>query len=83
MKKRKNRSELETLPLQNPVAKYAHQFNKAQTFRDKSKYSRRAKHAKQEVFPITLFGAIGKTSCFNLSAALSVFWTDPLFGWRT
>jgi hypothetical protein len=55
MKKRKNQRELETVPLQNPVAKFAHQFNKAQTFRDKSKYSRKAKHAKQEVFPMTLY----------------------------
>lgn len=55
MKKRKNQRELETVPLQNPVAKFAHQFNKAQTFRDKSKYNRKAKHAKQEVFPMTLY----------------------------
>ncbi|MBF6650689.1 hypothetical protein [Methylobacter sp. BlB1] len=82
MKKRKNRSELEALPMQNPVAKFAHQFNKAQTFRDKSKYSRKAKHAKQEVFPITWFSAIGKTPCFNPSTALNAFWTDPLFGWH-
>lgn len=82
MKKRKNRSELETVPLQNPVAKFAHQFNKAQTFRDKSKYSRKAKHAKQEVFPITLPGIIGKTSCFNSPVSLNVCLPDPLSGWR-
>jgi hypothetical protein len=73
MKKRKNQRELETVPLQNPVAKFAHQFNKAQTFRDKSKYSRKAKHARQEVFPIPRLGGIGKTSCFNSSAAPNVF----------
>jgi hypothetical protein len=73
MKKRKNQRELETVPLQNPVAKFAHHFNKSQTFRDKSKYSRKAKHARQEVFPIPLPGGIGKTSCFNSSAASNVF----------
>ena len=66
MKKRKNKNGRANIPDQNPVAKYAHQFNKALTFKDKSKYARKAKHAKQEVFPIFLFNGIGKTSCFCL-----------------
>jgi len=44
MKKRKNPKGIEIVPIQNPVAKYAHLFNKVQTFCDKSKYSRKAKH---------------------------------------
>ena len=66
MKKRKNKNARANIPELNPVAKYAHQFNKAQTFKDKSKYARKVKHSKQEVFPITLISAIGKTSCFCL-----------------
>lgn len=64
MKKRKNKNGRVNIPDQNPVAKFAHQFNKAHTFKDKSKYARKAKHNKQEVFPIALFSTIGKTSCF-------------------
>ncbi|MGB1883595.1 MAG: DUF7230 family protein [Gammaproteobacteria bacterium] len=32
----------------NPVAKHAHQFNKAQAFRDRTKYRRRGKHPGKE-----------------------------------
>lgn len=52
MKKRRNLNEIDILSVQNPVAKYAHRFNKAQAFADKSKYRRKAKHANQEAFPI-------------------------------
>jgi hypothetical protein len=52
MKKRKNMNKIGEIPNQNPVAKFAHQFNKAQVFSDKSKYSRKAKHGKQEVSPL-------------------------------
>lgn len=38
-------------PKQNPVAKFAGRFNKAKVIDDKNKYSRKAKHAKQEVSP--------------------------------
>jgi hypothetical protein len=51
MKKRKNMNKIEDAPNQNPVAKFALRFNKAQAFDDKSKYSRKAKHAKQEASP--------------------------------
>jgi hypothetical protein len=61
MKKRKNPNGTDCVPVQNLVAKYAHQFNKAQTFCDKSKYTRKTKHAKQGVSPIALISAIGKT----------------------
>ncbi len=64
MKKRKIPQAADSVPLQNPVAKYAHLFNKAQTFCDKSKYSRKAKHHRQEVSPIILTGVIGLASCF-------------------
>ena len=51
MKKRKNMNKIEETPNQNPVAKFAHQFNKAQVFDDKTEYRRKAKHAKQEASP--------------------------------
>ncbi|MGZ8958576.1 MAG: DUF7230 family protein [Methylosarcina sp.] len=65
MKKRRNLKEIAITPLQNPVAKYAPLFNKAQTFTDKSKYRRKAKHAKQEAFPIDLDRFIGNASCLS------------------
>jgi hypothetical protein len=64
MKKRKNPNKIEDVPVQNPVAKFAHQFNKAHSFCDKSKYRRNAKHRKQEASPITLGRVIGEASCF-------------------
>ncbi|GAB6139587.1 hypothetical protein JCM14076_03160 [Methylosoma difficile] len=48
MKKRKNQRQATEIALQNPVAKFAHQFNKAQVFSDKTQYRRTAKHRKQE-----------------------------------
>jgi len=53
-KNRKNKQSLSAgLPaLQNPVAKYAHQFNKAQVFKDKTKYQRKVKHKGSEPFAI-------------------------------
>lgn len=65
MKKRKNQHKIDCIPLQNPVAKFAYQFNKAHSFCDKSKYRRNAKHRKQEASPIVLISAIGEASCFN------------------
>ena len=65
MKKRRHLKEIDNNPLQNPVAKYAHRFNKAQTFADKSKYCRKAKHATQEAFPIVLMRAIGNVPCVS------------------
>jgi hypothetical protein len=64
MKKRKNLNKIENIPVQNPVAKYAHQFNKAHIFAVKSKYCRHVKHRKQEAFPVSLDSLIGKASCF-------------------
>jgi hypothetical protein len=64
MKKRKNPTGPQISPIQNLVAKHAHLFNKAQTFRDKSKYSRKVKHARQEASPMVLDRIIGLASCF-------------------
>lgn len=62
MKKRKNQRQLEDISLQNPVAKFAHQFNKAQAYCDKTQYRRKAKHPKQEasssIFTIRMFGQV-------------------------
>ncbi|MGZ8137475.1 MAG: DUF7230 family protein [Methylococcaceae bacterium] len=65
MKKCINPHKIDCVPLQNPVAKFAHQFNKTHIFTDKTKYQRNGKHRKQEASPIILFGVIGEASCFN------------------
>lgn len=62
MKKRKKSTQVNSCSLRNPVAKFASQFNKAQVFKDKTKYHRRAKHKSKESFPIILFSGIGKDS---------------------
>ncbi len=64
MKKRKNMNKIAGVPVQNPVAKFAHQFNKAHIFCDKSKYRRNEKHRKQEASSITLGRVIEEASCF-------------------
>lgn len=68
MKRRKNQQGTDDVPKQNPVAKYARLFNKAQTFCDKSKYSRKAKHPRQEASPMVPGGIIGLASCLILPA---------------
>ena len=60
MKKRKKIKELGAKQIKNPVAKFAFQFNKAQVFKDKTKYQRNVKHKGQEPFPIMLINIIGK-----------------------
>ncbi len=54
MKKRKNMNQIEEAPKQNPVAKFANRFNKAQIFSSKNEYKRKAKHTRQEDFPFAL-----------------------------
>lgn len=49
MKKRKNPHKIDCVVQTNPVAKFAHQFNKAHVFADKNNYRRTAKHRKQAV----------------------------------
>ncbi|CAA9892410.1 hypothetical protein METHB2_70017 [Candidatus Methylobacter favarea] len=68
MKKRRNPKVMEIISIQNPVAKYAHQFNKAQIFFDKTKYRRKEKHAKQEVFPIHTIELLEKPPVSSLRA---------------
>ena len=63
MKNRKNQSKIDCVPIQNLVAKFAHQFNKAYVFEDKNKYRRNAKHRKQEASPMALVRVIGEASC--------------------
>ncbi len=68
MKKRKNQRNIDfenkSSTLQNPVAKFAHQFNKAHSFFDKSKYRRNSKHRKQEASPMTLTRIMGEAFGF-------------------
>ena len=56
-KKAKNKQTLSAV-LHNPVAKYAHQFNKCQVFKDKTKYQRKAKHQGSEPFAISLYASL-------------------------
>lgn len=64
MKKRsKNKLLLETV-IKNPVAKYAHQFNKTQVFKDKTKYQRGEKHKGREPFIMSLQKGITKGFLF-------------------
>ncbi len=42
MKKRSNPNKIDCIAIQNPVAKFAGQFNKAQIFADKKQYRRNA-----------------------------------------
>ena len=64
MKQRNNPDKIDYAPIQNPVAKFARQFNKAHVFEDKNKYHRNAKHRKQEASLITLDRIISEVSCF-------------------
>ena len=64
MKKRKNPHKIDSVPQQNPVAKFARQFNKAHIFADKNQYRRNAKHRKQEASSITLIRVIEEAFCF-------------------
>ena len=50
MKKRKINNQMDCIFMQNPVAKFAHRFNKAQIFCDSNQYKRKSKHSKQETF---------------------------------
>ncbi len=52
MGKRNKTKLLADKPLNNPVAKFAHQFNKALVYADKRKYRRNAKHSGLEPFSI-------------------------------
>jgi|GEM_PF-483517 len=66
MKKRSKQCKIDCVVLQNPVAKFAHHFNKCHIIDAKNKYQRKAKHAKKEILPIVpLIGLIGKVSFFN------------------
>lgn len=65
MKKRKNPHKIDGTPQQNPVAKFARQFNKAHIFADKNQYRRNAKHRKQEASSIILLvSVIEEAFCF-------------------
>jgi hypothetical protein len=67
MRKQPKAKGVDNPPTHNPVAKFAHQFNKAQIFADKRKYQRKAKHSGLEPFSITLSKVFEKG--FNAFAA--------------
>ncbi|MBD9358713.1 DUF7230 family protein [Methylomonas albis] len=62
MRKQNPSKDLQDKPSKNPVAKFAHRFNKAQVYADKTQYRRKAKHQGQEPFSIVSEQAIEKGS---------------------
>jgi stalled ribosome alternative rescue factor ArfA len=62
MKKIKKGVRLDASLIKNPVAKFAHQFNRSQAFKDKTKYQRNAKHKGKEPFPMMLSVVLEKVS---------------------
>lgn len=66
MRKQKQAGDISNPCTKNPVAKFAHQFNKAQVYADKRKYQRKAKHSCLEPFAI-----VSAESIANGSTALS------------
>jgi len=62
MKKRNKAKGLHEVPIKNPVAKFAHHYNKSQVFVDKRKYQRKAKHKGMEPFSIISSETIEKGS---------------------
>jgi len=74
MKKHHKRKRLPPeLVIQNPVAKYAHRFNKSQVFEDKKNhYRRNAKHKGKDAFIISLTKGITKAFKFFVVDLLHV-----------
>ncbi len=64
MKKNKKLKGLAGNLTNNPVAKFAYQFNQAQVYKDKTKYQRAAKHKGKEPFPMILSVVLEKVSAF-------------------
>ncbi len=60
MRKQKQPKHPPEAPGKNPVAKFAHLFNKSRVFGDKRKYQRKNKHPALEPFSITARVAIEK-----------------------
>ncbi|MCK9606891.1 MAG: hypothetical protein M0R33_10660 [Methylomonas sp.] len=69
MRKQNKAKGLCDKPIKNPVAKFAHQFNKTQIFKDKSRYQRKAKHSGLEPFSILSKEMIEKGSAFAAKTA--------------
>jgi len=71
MKKMKKSKGLAENLVKNPVAKFAYQFNKAQVYKDKTKYQRSAKHKGKEPFPMMLSVVLEKVFsllfCFKIA----------------
>lgn len=72
MKKNRKSKMLETKRIKNPVAKFAFQFNKAQVFKDKTKYQRNTKHKGKEPFLMMLKNIIRKGSFFLAALRVSL-----------
>ncbi|MCQ8104115.1 hypothetical protein NP590_08370 [Methylomonas sp. SURF-2] len=73
MRKQNKAKGLNELSLKNPVAKFAHQFNKTQVYKDKRRYQRKAKHSGLEPFSIVSLETIEKGSAFAVKTAQQGF----------
>lgn len=60
MRKQNSAKIIDTKKVNNPVAKFAHRFNKARVFTDKRQYQRKNKHSGLEPFSIAFGEAIEK-----------------------
>jgi len=67
MKKHRKVIKTGAQEMQNPVAKYAHLFNKALAYCDKSKYCRKAKHSNKGASLINLMRVIKEASLLSFS----------------
>lgn len=76
-KNRKNKLILQQPTVKNPVAKYAHHFNKAQVFKDKTRYQRNTKHKGREAFNMSLKKNILKAFTFFCVKSLHVVMGYP------
>lgn len=72
MKKRTKTNSSTTIPIRNPVAKFAGQFNRGTIFQDKRQYRRNAKHKRQEPFAMPFLDRIAKGFCFYNSHSLAM-----------
>ena len=79
MKKRNNTKKIAAVPVQNPVAKFAHQFNKALVYADKIQYRRNAKHRKQDASLNILDRVLREVACFIAIAYPNNIRDDAVF----
>jgi len=76
MKNHQKKSKKETI-IKNNVAKYAHHFNKAVVFKDRTKYQRKAKHKANDAFFIQLLKFYKKSIVDNIYVCFTLILKQP------